>query len=632
MPCLRFRGCRGSPVSLKFRQDFHCDKYVASAAGVAVYLFPKLRFGSTVNEKCQDLGHRSLYTGLCRTADDHVCRSGSCRRSHLQSSFASSLHPSPPSTSTIPLSSDHSTAMSYDSQSSASRPLFRVQSSPHPVHVHGDEHPAHRGDIAAHRGDITAHRGNFSANHGNLPVHSDDFSVHHDGHFPAYSHPHDSIPSSTIGNSNGNSLDRSSQCLSDYLAAPSPSPFAFITVLEKQKVLSYVLRENISVASLRNYASLHYGLSYRCGKRSLRKAEFLDTFKCHTCSPFCLVSMSDAANAGVENLVAMSNDDVSIIRRAILAGPDVLSNVPPVDTQSPSGFMDVDVNEASHYTEYALLDNKEKGSVLSTMLANPLTVIQLRRLSQLHFGLNTRGDSGRLNKEDLISNLKEHHCSHLCLVHLDDANYANVRPSLDVMPTEVFQKIMAEISSIRSKSSASSPRKRKALSLELQSMHDMETHLDASKRRRLSTANTVSSLLGDLHGLADSWPQRVPLQTRKQLIAEFRDFTNALSLGRTACSFCGTNELSKLVKMFKTDALNIDLLVDAVVYLREKCDQPAIEVFDAPSTQDGFFKVCHSCRSCVKGNKFVRIPLYSYANCCWIGDVPEELRDLTFLE
>ncbi|KAJ7321052.1 hypothetical protein DFH08DRAFT_620743, partial [Mycena albidolilacea] len=40
----------------------------------------------------------------------------------------------------------------------------------------------------------------------------------------------------------------------------------------------------------------------------------------------------------------------------------------------------------------------------------------------------------------------------------------------------------------------------------------------------------------------------------------------------------------------------------------------------------------HLCNSAVSKNSFHSIPLRSYANGLWIGKVPAELKDLTFLE
>ncbi|KAJ7662881.1 hypothetical protein B0H17DRAFT_900657, partial [Mycena rosella] len=38
------------------------------------------------------------------------------------------------------------------------------------------------------------------------------------------------------------------------------------------------------------------------------------------------------------------------------------------------------------------------------------------------------------------------------------------------------------------------------------------------------------------------------------------------------------------------------------------------------------------CNSAVSRNSFISIPLRSYANGLWIGKIPDELRDMTFLE
>ncbi|KAJ7061712.1 hypothetical protein C8F01DRAFT_987159, partial [Mycena amicta] len=41
---------------------------------------------------------------------------------------------------------------------------------------------------------------------------------------------------------------------------------------------------------------------------------------------------------------------------------------------------------------------------------------------------------------------------------------------------------------------------------------------------------------------------------------------------------------------------------------------------------------CKTCCRAIKRNKFVALPLYSWANGCWIGDRPPELSDLTYVE
>ncbi|KIJ25640.1 hypothetical protein M422DRAFT_84980, partial [Sphaerobolus stellatus SS14] len=38
------------------------------------------------------------------------------------------------------------------------------------------------------------------------------------------------------------------------------------------------------------------------------------------------------------------------------------------------------------------------------------------------------------------------------------------------------------------------------------------------------------------------------------------------------------------------------------------------------------------CKQCIKKNAFIKVPLYSYANHCWIGEVPLVLQGLSWLE
>ncbi|KAJ7363051.1 hypothetical protein DFH08DRAFT_634319, partial [Mycena albidolilacea] len=38
------------------------------------------------------------------------------------------------------------------------------------------------------------------------------------------------------------------------------------------------------------------------------------------------------------------------------------------------------------------------------------------------------------------------------------------------------------------------------------------------------------------------------------------------------------------------------------------------------------------CRRCIKADKFISIPIYSWANGCWLGDIPPELSSLSYAE
>jgi hypothetical protein len=84
--------------------------------------------------------------------------------------------------------------------------------------------------------------------------------------------------------------------------------------------------------------------------------------------------------------------------------------------------------------------------------------------------------------------------------------------------------------------------------------------------------------------------------------------------------------------MRSKDESNISLFDRAVIQLRNICRQPQIELFNPSSLINASYVLCHLCNSAVTKNSFCAIPLRSYGNGLWIGKLPEELNDLTFLE
>ncbi|KAK7062096.1 hypothetical protein R3P38DRAFT_2493729, partial [Favolaschia claudopus] len=85
--------------------------------------------------------------------------------------------------------------------------------------------------------------------------------------------------------------------------------------------------------------------------------------------------------------------------------------------------------------------------------------------------------------------------------------------------------------------------------------------------------------------------------------------------------------------MKSVTSLDIGLLEKAVERLRITSSQPRIETFNRSSLiNDSTYVLCHLCNLSVTNNVFRSLPLRSYANGLWIGEVPSELKDLTFLE
>ncbi|KAJ6472610.1 hypothetical protein C8R45DRAFT_835860, partial [Mycena sanguinolenta] len=110
---------------------------------------------------------------------------------------------------------------------------------------------------------------------------------------------------------------------------------------------------------------------------------------------------------------------------------------------------------------------------------------------------------------------------------------------------------------------------------------------------------------------------------------EHRSQTTAAFLLRKPCSFCGRNELVNNLKIWNPHDLDISILESAVNILRIHYNQSRIQ---SHILYDGKYHACPTCANCVKARKFFKIPLYSWANGCWIGDVPPALSCLTYAE
>ena len=110
---------------------------------------------------------------------------------------------------------------------------------------------------------------------------------------------------------------------------------------------------------------------------------------------------------------------------------------------------------------------------------------------------------------------------------------------------------------------------------------------------------------------------------------EFLSQTSSDALRRAACSFCNHNELVIELKTRAVEELDITVLNKAVDRLRVEYNQPLIQ---SHRLHDGKYLLCHTCYRCVKHGRFFQVPLYSWANGCWIGDLPPELDGLTYTE
>ena len=133
----------------------------------------------------------------------------------------------------------------------------------------------------------------------------------------------------------------------------------------------------------------------------------------------------------------------------------------------------------------------------------------------------------------------------------------------------------------------------------------------------------------DRQRCVEEWPTPTSFEEKKALVSEFLAKTSVKALSRTECSFCGHAELVSDVTCYPTAELDVSRLVHAVVELRLECTQPAMVPLHAHGDK---YDACRPCSSCITYKKFTRIPPNSYANGCWIGARPAELKGLTYVE
>ncbi|KAK6969374.1 hypothetical protein R3P38DRAFT_2588239, partial [Favolaschia claudopus] len=208
----------------------------------------------------------------------------------------------------------------------------------------------------------------------------------------------------------------------------------------------------------------------------------------------------------------------------------------------------------------------------------------------------------------LRQEFNEHHCTPVCLILKSEARLAGIE-SNSLSLAEV-QKARIDLNL------CTESKKRKSLSL----------YERPRKRIRPSPPEQSSS------EATSGFPVFLSQDEKDQIVREFRQSTNNSALKRYECSFCGKYEVSAACRVRATAELDISVLENAIVELQERSRQPCIQSFNPLSLINDAYVLCHLCNTAVSKNSFQSIPVRSYANGLWIGTVPDELKDLTFLE
>ncbi|KAK7007250.1 hypothetical protein R3P38DRAFT_2554224, partial [Favolaschia claudopus] len=216
----------------------------------------------------------------------------------------------------------------------------------------------------------------------------------------------------------------------------------------------------------------------------------------------------------------------------------------------------------------------------------------------------------RKNAATLRADFERHQCTSACLILKSEAMQAGITSSLILSPAAFQESALI-------------------LNLRLGSIKMKQKPADDSA----SESNKCARKSAESSTPHTEFPIMLSQTEKDKIVSEFRDSTDNKSLKRYECSFCGKLEYTVDVKMRSVNDLDISLLERAVENLREVCSQPCIKSYKSSSLIDeSIYALCHLCNLSVTHNKFQTIPLRSYANGLWIGEVPPELQGLTFLE
>jgi hypothetical protein len=116
----------------------------------------------------------------------------------------------------------------------------------------------------------------------------------------------------------------------------------------------------------------------------------------------------------------------------------------------------------------------------------------------------------------------------------------------------------------------------------------------------------------------------------QSLINNFIKDSTVESLNEEGCAVCGCLFASKELKLLSEVNNKLDILCNTEVTCKPRANvKDPVEHINGPVLASECDKICIPCLLALKKNK---IPRHALANGLWIGDIPSELQDLTWME
>jgi hypothetical protein len=149
--------------------------------------------------------------------------------------------------------------------------------------------------------------------------------------------------------------------------------------------------------------------------------------------------------------------------------------------------------------------------------------------------------------------------------------------------------------------------------------------------------------LQKLNEIRENWPKLVPMNTKEQIIRNFREATSSAALSSFTCACCARKlPIADRVRKLHTE-IDLDLLESPSFHWNDESFAPPPTPFETGPlrnkileedgvSEEGGNITLELCNYCSRGLRERRLPKHALANRLYSGPVPNELKDLTMIE
>ena len=155
-----------------------------------------------------------------------------------------------------------------------------------------------------------------------------------------------------------------------------------------------------------------------------------------------------------------------------------------------------------------------------------------------------------------------------------------------------------------------------------------------------SLRSHIKTIVANLRvsGYEEQWPQIPSLKLKDDLIYAFKKETSSASLKQYVCACCGKDVFENEYEKVLLKDVNLELFrrsSDDIPFSAPHCNTLLKDLIIHPSRVNVhplsmfIFNFCHSCWNFLRRD---RLPVLALANDTFLGDVPSELQNLSFVE